>query len=419
MSRTRATSSARSAAGGGELEDFLVEEETDSPAESTASPVWSRAYARWCIRRWRAEHPDDPREPRAVVLLSRNCLPRTGRATLFLRGARPRPPWASSTRRAARDDRPATARPRPRLLTDPLRPEPLALFRILLGGTVLLSLLLSLAPASTATSPQTASAPDNLDSWLKETHRYSLLRGPINLPILERLLERGTGRRLGEMGREPQAGVHILFGLRLLALACLTAGLAPRPAAFAAWVLTVSFQHRLNWLLNGGDELFRTGLFYLILAPSGAAWSLDHLWWKPGPALISAWPVRLLQIQFCLIYLANGVVKLNADWLRGEAVYWVLNDAAVARWPYCRFPVPLLLCRLASWGTLVFEIGFPFFVLFRPLRPWLLATGVAFHAGIWLTTEVGWFSPLTLCWYALFLSPPAAERILRWLTWRR
>ena len=67
------------------------------------------------------------------------------------------------------------------------------------------------------------------------------------------------------------------------------------------------------------------------------------------------------------------MVKLNADWLRGEAVYWVLNDAAVARWPYCRFPVPLRLCRLASWGSLFFEIGFPFFVLFRRLRRWLLA----------------------------------------------
>ena len=88
--------------------------------------------------------------------------------------------------------------------TDPLRPDPLALFRILLGGTVLLSLLLSLAPAlDRYLAPDGLRPPDNLDSWLKETHRYSLLRGPINLPV-SNAAERGTGRRLGEMGREPR-----------------------------------------------------------------------------------------------------------------------------------------------------------------------------------------------------------------------
>src|SRR5581483_2165602 len=116
---------------------------------------------------------------------------------------------------------------------------------------------------------------------------------------------------------------------------CLTLGLATRPATIVAWALAVTFHNRLPWVLNGGDALFRAGLFYLMLAPSGAAWSLDR-WLFPArqPVLVPAWPVRLMQIQLALIYFATGVSKLPADWLSGEAVYWVMNDLAVARWPY-------------------------------------------------------------------------------------
>jgi hypothetical protein len=192
----------------------------------------------------------------------------------------------------------------------------------------------------------------------------------------------------------------------------MTIGLATRPATFLAWLLTVTFHVRLTWVLNGGDALFRAGLFYLMLAPSGATWSVDRWFWpRTASPKIAAWPVRLMQIQLALLYFATGVAKLPADWISGQAVYWVLNDVALTRWAYASFPVPMLVCRLIAWSTLVFELGFPLLILFRRVRPWLLAFGVAFHLGIWLSTEVGWFSPITLCWYALFLEPETADRL--------
>ena len=41
----------------------------------------------------------------------------------------------------------------------------------------------------------------------------------------------------------------------------------------------------------------------------------------------------------------------------------MLNDIELNRVPYAWVAVPLWLCRMLSWGTLVFEIGFPFLVL--------------------------------------------------------
>ncbi len=324
----------------------------------------------------------------------------------------------------------------------PLRAEPLALFRILSGALIVISLLTSLAPEMSRYLGKDGLCPSSAgDDWLKRSWRFSLLRGPVDLLPLERVLPPRWAAAWSNMANiwaawgDTAEAAWMLFFLWLVALASLTVGRFTRLSAILSWALAVTFHNRLSWVLNGGDALFRTALFYLMIAPSGAAWSLDR-WRKKdraeGPVLIPAWSVRLMQIQICLIYLATGLSKINitwgtgelgarwiedyGDWLNGEALYWVLNDVALARWPYAWLPVPMWLCRLASWGTLAFEIGFPLFMMIRPLRPWVLALGVSFHLGIWATTEVGWFSWMTLSWYALFLTPETAERILRWMT---
>jgi hypothetical protein len=289
----------------------------------------------------------------------------------------------------------------------PVRAEPLALFRVLLGTVGFASVLVSLGPQlDLFLGPDGLYPSAGLADWCRSRGRFSLLLGPSGIPFLQDWLPGRWTTAWAAWGAD-YLNVRVLFGLWLTALACVALGLASRLAAAVAWLLTVSFHNRLWWLLNGGDFLLCTGLFYLMLAPAGAAMSLDRLLRRPGAArpLIPAWPVRLMQIQLCLLYLGTGLAKLESDWLRGEAAYWVLNDLSLSRWSYCLLPVPLFVCRLLSWGTVAFELGFPVFVLLPRLRPWVLAAGVALHAGIWLTTEVGWFSPVVLCWYALFLAP--------------
>ncbi len=101
------------------------------------------------------------------------------------------------------------------------------------------------------------------------------------------------------------------------------------------------------------------------------------------------------------------------DWINGQAVYWVLNDLTLTRWPYDCLPMPKWLIMALSWGTLVFEIGFPIFIIFRWTRPIVLLGGLLFHLGILLHVEVGWFSAVTMSWYPLFLSGPFLERLVR------
>lgn len=320
----------------------------------------------------------------------------------------------------------------------PIRAEPLAMFRILLGSTGLLVVLTSLGPfLETYLGPEGLCPPEALDPWLKRTNRFSLFRGPVSMPGLESWLPPQFVEAWKGWGATASAGV-ILFAVWVAALVLLTCGLCTRVAAILAWVLAVSFHNRIPWLLNGGDVLFREGLFYLMLAPAGAVWSMDHFLFRrrlsrqvspaftnapvsheAGPAVfIPPWSVRLIQIQLCLVYLFTGLTKLGEDWLNGQAVYWVLNDTALTRWPYHRFPVPLSICRILSWATLLFEIGFTFFLFFRRWRRWLLLGGMVFHLGILLATEVGWFSQITLCWYVIFVPPESLNQFFGRLTRR-
>jgi hypothetical protein len=312
---------------------------------------------------------------------------------------------------------------------EPIRAEPLGLFRILLGLTLLGSLATGIGPRLVRYCGPDALLPAGAgDDWLRRTGRFCLLRGPVGIPWLEGALSPKQADAWARWGARPSS-VYLLFGLFVAAVAALTVGLWTRLAALAALLLANTFHNRVPEVLNGGDALFRNGLYFLVLAPAGAAWSVDG-WLRrrravrraraaglpppePAPVWIAPWSVRLMQIQLCMMYLFTGLAKLgdakrvgwwySGDWVDGQAMYWVLNDIAICRWPFAALPLPLLVCRLLSWGTLLFELGFVFFVLFTPLRRWLLLAGVGLHLGILAVMEVGWFSQVTLCWYVLFL----------------
>jgi hypothetical protein len=313
--------------------------------------------------------------------------------------------------------------------TKPIRAEPLALFRIVLGVVGIASLLISMVPVLDLYGAPDGLLPvEGMDDWLRRSHRFSVLRGPVNLLGLERMLPADVVRAWAAWGAS-RAGLWTVLVALLVALTALTVGLWTRLACIAAWFLATSLNNRLPWILNGGDAMFQEGLFYLMLSPAGAAWSLDRLrrCRRSGrvftePVWIAPWSVRLIQIQLCLVYFQTGLGMVadalvdgdwrNNDWIDGIALYWVMNDTTLTRWPYQWLPVPVGLCRILTRITLIWEVLFCLLVWCSWTRKWVLGLGVVLHLGIWLTLEVGWFSPFTLCWYAVFLTAAEVERLV-------
>lgn len=288
----------------------------------------------------------------------------------------------------------------------PIHAEPLALHRIVLGSLGLLYICLYIGPNLEHFWGKEGIFPwPVVDDYLERTGRWCLLR-PSGFPWLARCLPPEWVDHWKTQGSN-LAGLRAAYYVWMLSLVGVIVGFFTRWTTLIAWFLTASFLYMAPQGLNGGDDILIEGLFYLLLAPAGAVWSVDAFIRKntnPNDIIkITPWPVRLIQIQVVFMYLFTGISKIGSDWCNGEALYWVLQDFSVTRWPYAWLPIPMAACRLFSWATLIFEVGFPLWILIRAARPWLFISGVTLHIGIFVSMDVGWFSPFTLCWYVLFI----------------
>jgi hypothetical protein len=217
-------------------------------------------------------------------------------------------------------------------------------------------------------------------------------------------------------------------------------GWQTRLMGVVVWFLTMCFLDRNPNVKNGGDDVLSASLFLLMLMPTGRAFSIDA--WRrrrkaiaaglspDDPSLIrptvSAWGVRLLQIQLCILYLTTGLAKLRGGelplplervfqgtWWRGTSIHYVMNDLTMARFSYAQLPLPFWMTAIITYTSVWFETLFTPLVIWRRTRKWALWFGVLFHIGIYLAIEVGWFSFYTVCLYGAWVPGEFWDRVFR------
>ncbi len=343
-----------------------------------------------------------------------------------------------------------------RWLTKPVRAERLAALRIGLALVMLLDVLLTLfLPSGDLFGPDSLGEP-HVFSWRYLEHkkespkRWSLLRNE--------KFEKNVEFTQAEIDRE-KARIKLLFGLWLVASLCLLIGLGARLAAAVCWAMSVSVAVSNSYIDNAGDTVRTLTLFYLMLCPCGAAWSVDawlrrRFYWSAvrgddgafrglmlmrrdtpstEPFYVHPWALRLMFVQMMMIYLFNGLYKATGQtWHTGESLYDVLADLTLSRWSYSLLPLNYKLTQILTWTVLWWEVliaplmlipwrlladgaeSIPYFgwlhVLFRWNREILLGFGAAFHVGILTSMEIGGFALYMLCLYL---------PLLPWERWTR
>jgi hypothetical protein len=236
------------------------------------------------------------------------------------------------------------------------------------------------------------------------------------------------GWGLLEVFPDDGAVIGLYFAL-IVASVCVIVGFQTRLACLVVWVGMLSFYRRDPWTFNSGDLVLRHLAFYLMLAPAGAAFSVDRwlsyrerFWEIPWRA---PWALRLIQVQVCLVYLFAVVPKLQgATWINGTAVSYALRLGDLQR-----FPVPaevtqsVLVANLLTYGTLIVEAAIPVLVWNRTARPYVLALGAFMHLSIEYAFLIGFFSFAMITSYLAFVPPDRADRLLvtarSWLVRRR
>ncbi|HLJ94348.1 MAG TPA: HTTM domain-containing protein, partial [Gemmataceae bacterium] len=197
-------------------------------------------------------------------------------------------------------------------------------------------------------------------------------------------------------------GVFVAWSVAALFLLI---GVLSRWSALIAWMLSISIIGINGYLHNSGDNVRTILLFYLMVCPCAAVWSLcnrrAHDPQKDSaPVLVHAWPLRLLFVQLAIIYFFNGVYKsLGSHWRDGDVLHYVLCNLAWTRYSYAQLPLPMSLIQFLSWSTLIWELGFPLLVMIPWTRKWTLWTGIGFHVGTAVSLQLCAFPMYMICLY--------------------
>jgi len=196
-----------------------------------------------------------------------------------------------------------------------------------------------------------------------------------------------------------------------VAALCLTCGVRSRAAAVIVWVIGLSLLNVNYYAHNAGDRMRQVALLYLMLSPCGAVWSLDALFARrrhraaaSGSTFVPPWPLRLLVVQLAVMYCVSGFAKIEGQtWQSSAAIELTMTNVAWTRWSYAALPTPAWLMAAATWLTLVWEIGFPIWIAWRPTRRWAWMLGVVFHLGTGIALKLGMFPIYALCCYVPLL----------------
>jgi len=286
-----------------------------------------------------------------------------------------------------------------RFFFTPQLPTPIALFRIIYGLLVIVTLLLL--------------RPDWLN-WY----------GPHAWVSLETMHKLEPGPRLNIFAWVPQTDgwINGIFWVFLASAALLTAGCLTRLNSIVVFILLNSMQQRNLYITHGGDTFLRVAGFFLMFAPAGAALSVDRLIrirrGKDDSALQprAPWAQRMIQIELALLYFTTFCWKIQGvPWIEGTALYYVYHLDEMQR-----FPLPSLLLRpavlrIGTWFSLILEFSLGVLIWIKEFRYYLLALGLCFHLVLEYSLNTPMFQWDVLSAYVLFIEPADLERAWKWI----
>ena len=214
------------------------------------------------------------------------------------------------------------------------------------------------------------------------------------------------------------AALYALYAVLLIGCVCLLVGFRTRIASIAVFLGVLTLERRNPFVFNSGDLLVRNLAFYLMLAPAGAALSLDRwlknrdrFWEYPARA---PWATRLIQLQLSFTYAATVWAKVRGTtWNDGTAVSFALRIGDLQRFHAPGFLTHnIWASNLMTFGTLALETSLAFLVWNRKARPYVLWLGVLMHVLIAINIMVGFFTMAILTAYLSFVDPMTMERLI-------
>lgn len=177
----------------------------------------------------------------------------------------------------------------------------------------------------------------------------------------------------------------------LVIFAMLALGLYTRVASILAFFIAVAYANRLPGAQFGLDQINVLLAMYLMIGPSGAAYSLDRLVarWRgragepAAPRVGATIAVRLIQLHMCIIYLFAGLAKHEGlTWQNGTAIWGAAANLEYQSLDITWLADHLYLVNILTHVTVFWELFYVALVWPRFTRPIVIAMAVPLHLGI-------------------------------------
>jgi len=212
-----------------------------------------------------------------------------------------------------------------------------------------------------------------------------------------------------------EAGTQFVIASLGVAAIGLVLGRFGRVAAALALFSSLLLEGRLPELLDGGDNITRIVLLYMLfLLPATASP-------RPRSFAVFVHNVAILAIglQLGTLYLTSGFMKASGTrWNQGTALYLVSQvewfSLPSSRWIF-RNP---FVTTAATYGTIFFQLWFPIAVFSRLKGLWI-AAGIGIHLGIALTMGLVPFSTVMIGLELFLITDSEWRTIATWLKRQR
>lgn len=208
--------------------------------------------------------------------------------------------------------------------------------------------------------------------------------------------------------------IHLL-GLAIAFLFMI--GLWTRITGILTALLVISYVNRTTGAQYGLDQINSFMTLYLAISPAGNFLSVDE--WRrqrrgspsPHQSVMGNIGIRLIQVHMCIVYFFAGLGKLEGEtWWNGQAIW-----GAVANYEYQTIDLTWMagsmgLVNLLTYGTLFWEVSYPFLIWPRLTRPIWLLLAIAVHAGIGLAMGMITFGLVMIFGNLAFLNSTSLRR---------
>ncbi|WP_440765112.1 HTTM domain-containing protein [Natronorubrum sp. DTA7] len=204
----------------------------------------------------------------------------------------------------------------------------------------------------------------------------------------------------------------ILFAIAGCVAVFLLVGYRTRLATGVSLLLLASLYARNPHVINGGNTILLTFLFFGLFLPLDARWSLDGGRRHRNDRRVCSVGTAAILLHFVIIYATNAVRKYQSEpWLSGTAVPRIFHveEYFVGLGPHLAEYTAALTA--ANWFWVGLLSTSPFLILFVGRFRTVLVLAFGFvHLGMAATMRLGVFPFVMIAGLLLFLPPRAWDR---------